>query len=351
MVGHRFAYAGFPVLFRNVCTMNTLSCMHQLQTLGDSPFGSLRNTKHLTIYHGTWPLLDCRGDWDRNALWVGCRSWANSRAAEDAFRRYTQFITQEALREFKPDAQFRKLIHSFPTLNSITISHVNRWDWKPLNNEQYNALIKKIWILPYWTSFVADAVFSLLNVLHFFPHIRRLNIFGSLSPEHYVPGVYPAVSHLQVRSLISCNALKTKTRDFLASFPNLSELSISLEPGGPLNEQKLLLDALHWPQLCYFALYNVWISENELFGFVERHGRLRHLALDRITLIQGSWESFFVRYRDLQNRPSIEAQVLFAISSPDCVVEPEPLRLFLSQKDLPWPFFDLSDGIFPFDLE
>ncbi|KAK3332651.1 hypothetical protein B0T19DRAFT_355422 [Cercophora scortea] len=357
LVCRRFACAGFPVLFRHVSVLNTTDCLKQFQTMRDSPYGSLGATKNLTIYDGTWPLVDRRSIWNRHPLLMA-RSWADPQLhpgpAQDAYRQYTQFIAQEIRRE-PPDVHLIDLLQSFPTLRSISVSHVNRWNLGPLDLAHYNNLISTIWILPYWETFIAKTVLSLLQIINSFPHIRRLDISGSLKLESVGHGVYPAIQYLEVKSLVGRKILKTKAREFLASFPNLRSLSVSLERGGPLGEQVLPLDGLQWHKLRFCSLYNLWISEDELFGFIKRHSsQLWFLTLNQITLVDGSWESFFFRYRELPDRPMIEDNgvSLSALGSPGCVLNPDSFRLFLSQKGFPWPFGDPepSDSIFHLEL-
>jgi len=152
-------------------------------------------------------------------------------SVDNAFTKYLHFIQQEQQRTFDQDTHFRQLLQALPMLKSLTLSHINKWSWKPFRSPHYNKLVRRISTLPHWESVVSQPLLSILSLLNTFPKIRRLNIYGSLSPT-LTKRRHPQILHLEVTSIVSYHKNSSNIKSFLSSFPNLRTVLISMEGGG-----------------------------------------------------------------------------------------------------------------------
>jgi len=298
-----FAMTGFPVLFQNVAILDTTEHISRfLSTLCNAPCKSLSATRHLTLQHGTWPIIWSYKTWLQHCL----RVRRGHKSDELAFSHYMQFIIQEHHRNSLGNMHLEQLLQALPRLKSITLSHVNKWSWKPFNSLHYSELISRICTLPCWENVVIQPLSGILTLLDAFPQIRQLSVHGSLTAA---PGTkqYPSILHLEVKSILGHCKNSDEIETFFSSFPNLTTVLISMETGGRLDEMTIRLNRLYWPNLHTCTLVNMLIEEDDLVSFIHRHSSLRSISLDRITLTSGSWDSFSCRYKRLRSSLYVQA--------------------------------------------
>lgn len=328
LVSRAFAYASSPALFHRIDVINTESYLNELQDFQTHPSNSAAAARHLTLYHGIWPTLNTIHAWSQSPLAIRQSSLADHRTMQ-AYSAYRQFANREALRDFDTDIlKFTKMLQLFPNLTSLTISHIHAWRFGKLKNDHYDDLSWKIRIIPFFTAHVEDVVQQLLSVLHMSPRVSQLSIQGSLDLRGVAWGtINKSILHLIVQSLVVCWPQEDGAESFLRSFPNLRELELGTE-AGRLNEQKLPLRSLSWPDLKRVTFHHLWVSEDELVDFIMRH-QLRKFVLHNVTLFTGTWESFFNRLFTLPNR---------ALQTSECIM-PTGRRLNLTEArtaNNPW---------------
>ncbi|KAH8909450.1 hypothetical protein BR93DRAFT_924433 [Coniochaeta sp. PMI_546] len=349
LVSRRCANAGFPALVRNISFLNTTQSADALQTLRQSPYASFGSTRHLNIYDGSWPLVSSLEEWANHFLGRDSRHCTQA-SIQHAYKCYQDFIQREVLRTLETDIQlFRTLLVGFPSLREVTLSHVHAWRTQRLNLVHFRNLTNNIWMLPFFESFVSEAMVRLLPAIEDYPHVKRLNVDGLLDPRDLPIASHTTIQFLCLNSILAGEGLKESITCFLGSFPELTSLTIRTSPVGPIHHQRLPLNQLQWSNLRFLAIACTWISEDELLSFIERHN-LRRLVLKQIVLTDGSWKSFFNRIRRLQLRPKIVIRGLFTATGSLLVLPySESQRLldhFLKHKDFPWPFAD-RDGDVP----
>ncbi|KAM7204413.1 hypothetical protein V8F33_001715 [Rhypophila sp. PSN 637] len=350
----RFAHAAFPILFRSVYLLNTSECIDEFELLVHSPYRSLGAIKQLTIYYGEWPDLDYQSRWRNNILWLGDRGQSQCKEEDRAFTRYKEFMKEERLRRANPEAQLLRIFKSLPSLRSITISHLNSWSWKPLGGHHLKKLKEKIWMLPRWENSITKPVLDILPIIEAYPHINHLEMNGTLTAEHRGSGKYLSVVSLKIDSLVSQYTAKEQTRELVTAFPNLRTVSLRLSqaPASGLEDQELRLKRVYWPWLNSFSVHGLWISEDDLWEFIERHDRLVYVGLLRVTLTKGSWESFFTRMRALNHGPRVGDNIELHVSgSVGCIMNADLLNHFLSRPDFPWPYLNHDRPRMMFSLE
>lgn len=295
-----FAAAAFPALFRSIQVINTMECFEKLESLAKSPNGSIGAVKHVTLYHGEWPEIPSKEQWDVHPLVIR-RNAVTS--AEDAYSNYCRFLVKEASRDVVSDCiRLREIL---PGLESLTVSHLHSWRPSPLNNAHYDHLKQRIGVVPCFES-SSGILFTVLPILAALPRLSSLNIQGNLD----VRGMRQKedcsqVKRLNVQSLLSRDGLTDNICNFLSSFPNLTHLAAGLSPGGPVWEQKLPLNMMHHSKLTKVHFSRLYVTEDELAGFVCRH-KLSELSLNLITLFSGGWESFFARIRPVNGPRALE---------------------------------------------
>lgn len=356
LVCRRFAHAGFPALVRDIAFLNMVENWDNLEALQQSRFSLFGATRHLSVYDAAWPEISSPEEWANHFLFLRSEScgasWTDTQHAYD---RYQQFIQAETSRTPEADQQlFFNLIRRFPSLKEVTISHCHAWRFHYLNNIQFRALTQKIWVLPWFESFIARCASRLLPNLQAFPRVQRLNLIGLLDPREVGPMQNTTICHLRVNSIVAGKDLESAIVTFLGSFKSLTRLSVRTSALGPVFEQQLPLSRLQWLHLEFCDLTGAWLSESDILGFIERHC-LKRLSLKNVTLVDGRWDSFFTRARELRYRPRISCGgVLAAKDSPAYYLEnPESRHLldsFLADMDMPWPFIGSSqddvEGLF-----
>lgn len=314
LVNSTFASAGFPSLIHHLGILNTYDYLQELQTLRKS-CGCFGATKHVTVYHGTWPYVLNRQRWMAHPLFLRERTKDSSDdAVETAYRNYRSFVERETSRGFESDVtEFLTLLQSFPQLQSLTLSHLQAWRWRPLQNLHYKSLKDRTWVVPFFQDAVHDLAGKILPLLNTFPRISRLNIEGGLNAQHLTTGghQYGNVTRLRVTSLTVAKSFIEQTRSFLASFPNLEDLTIQVAAGGPLSELSLPLESLEWPRLSRLELAHLLVHEDAICSFAERHRRLQRMSLKKITLTMGSWNSTLTRLRNSNSGLVVQAQEMF----------------------------------------
>jgi hypothetical protein len=352
LLGRRYADAGFPALVRELSFLNTLDTADALQTLSRSPYGSLGAARHLTIYDGAWPVAASQEEWARHVLFLSSRKRHNPIATQLAYHRYEQFLRREASRTFETDVQlFRTVLAHFPSLRELTLSHIHTWRTRYLDHRHFSNLTNRIWVIPSFESFVANALSRLLPVLGTCLRLQRLNVDGLLDTRGLEPGRYryKTIRHLCLNAVLAGEGLDDSIANFLGAFPGLTTLTIRTFPRGPINHQRLPLQQMRWSNLQFCDIIGTWVPENELFGFTEHHP-LNRLTLKQVTLTSGSWKSFFSRARELKPRPNFVCEgILPSRNSEGCLIEDfksqRLLDWFLTHTKRPWPFPDPNDDI------
>ena len=355
LLGRRYAAAGFPALVQELSFLNTLDTADALQTLSQSPYGSLGAAHHLAIYDGAWPVADSQKEWERHL--PSLSKGRDSTAAQLAYQHYAQFIRQETSRTFETDVQlFRTVLTHFPSLRELTLSHIHAWRMRYQNDAHFRNLKNRIWVTPSFESFVANAMSRLLPVLGTCPRLQRLNVDGFLDVRDLAPGQYryKTIRHLCLNAVLAGEGLEDSIANFLGTFPELITLTIRTFPRGPISHQQLPLQQMRWSDLQFCDIIGTWVPENELFGFTERHP-LKRLTLKDVRLTSGSWKSFFSRARGLKPRPDILCQGIFHSKDEqgwpmEDFKSQRLLNWFLTNAEFPWPFPELDDDIPTFSL-
>jgi hypothetical protein len=305
LVSRRWAYAGYPSLVRHLGVVNTLECMRLVQTLEIPSHGSsLGATKHLTIYHASWPYVTSQALWKIHPaipLLQDCNCDESTVIAEA----YRQFIRTECSRTYESDIlEFRLLLQSFPTLESVTLSGRTLTRSEPVQNFHNACLREKPWRIPFFNGRLEEPVFRVISLLNNFPRIRRLRIEGWLDLEDAKPQAkFLNIVDLEIRSITLTDSMRLKTHAFLTSFPNLRKLVLACNT--PVAEQSLPLKLLYWQHLVRVELSGLWVAEDTLIDFISRHQLLRVLTIKGLRLVRGSQRSFFTRLRGLPIRVTI----------------------------------------------
>lgn len=356
LLSRRYACAGFPALVRKLSFLNTLDTADALQTLSRSPYGSLGAARHLTIYEGSWPEAASQEDWAGHFLFLSSRV-RNPLATRLAYHRYEQFLRREASRTFETDVNlFHAILAYLPSLTELTLSHIHSWRARYLNHARFRNLTNSIWVIPSFESFVAKAMSRLLPVLGTCSRLQRLNVDGLLDPRDLAPGCYryKTIRHLCLNAVLAGEGFESSISSFLDAFPGLTTLTIRTFPHGPVHHQRLPLQQMRWSNLQFCDIVGAWVTEDELFGFTERHP-LERLTLKQVTLTSGSWKSFFGQARERKSRPKIVCQgILHGKDSQGWPLEDltsqRLLDWFLTDAGAPWPFSDPDDDIPMFSL-
>jgi hypothetical protein len=302
LVSKAFAYAASPALFHHVQAINTAECLEQLyksQNYNKSPASAAR---HLTLYHGTWPYLGSFNEWKTHPQALSHDDLCKQ-AEMVAFAAYRRFANQEAARVFDSDVSgLAMILEMFPSLVSLTLSHVHTWRWGKFKSAYYNELCQKTRVVPFFKARVEDLACRLLPSLLRFPQITSLNIPSTLDiqNEEWLI-VNENIVSLNVSNLVVRGYKHSEVQQFLRSFPNLQELVLCTESGGQVSGQRIALRSLKWPTLRRAHFRHLWTSENELIDFICQH-QLQQLALRNVTLFSGTWKSFFSRIARLSNQ-------------------------------------------------
>ncbi|KAB5513534.1 hypothetical protein GE09DRAFT_1162205 [Coniochaeta sp. 2T2.1] len=273
---------------------------------------------------------------------------------QHAYKCYQELTRREGCRTLETDmGLFHTVLSVFPSLQELTLEHVYAWRRQRLDFVHLHNLIQNIWMVPSFDGFINDALMRLLPALESYPRIKRLNLSGLLDPRVMPTGRYTTIQHLRLDSILAGEGLHESIIRCLESFPELTSLTISTSPRGPINLQRLPLHHLQWSSLRNFTLARTWTSEDELLSFVERH-HLQHLSIKSVLLSDGTWESFFNRIRDIRSRPTIHIRGLYTSTAvPVALPNLESQRLlchFLAHKDFQWPFTDRDGDVTVFHL-
>jgi hypothetical protein len=348
LLGRRYADAGFPALVRKLSFLNTLDTADALQTLSRSPYGSLGAARHLTIYDGAWPVAAAQEEWAGQFLFLRRGKRCSPTATQLAYHRYEQFLRQEASRTFETDVHlFRSVLAHFPSLRELTLSQIRAWRMRYLDHAHFRDLTNSIWVIPSFEIVVAKTMSRLLPVLGTCSRLERLNVDGPLDTQDLAPKQYRfnTIRHLCLKAILVGEGRENSIANFLGAFPGLTALTIKTFPRGPVSHQRLPLEQMRWSDLQYCDIIGTWVPENELFSFTKRHP-LKRLTLKEVTLTSGSWKSFFSRARKLQPRPNIVCHGILHSSDPiEDAVSQRLLDRFLTNAEIPWPFWDPDDDI------
>ncbi|KAH6646826.1 hypothetical protein BKA67DRAFT_525209 [Truncatella angustata] len=337
LVEKRCAVAAFPVLFERVQILNTSECLHQAESLLQSPYGSIGATKHLTLYQGTWPLTLSLSAWRGHSLRL--RYHDND---TQTFEQYTRFSRTELSRHFGDNsAKFCGLVGQFSQLQSLCLADVHTRAQGSARNSHYNSLKDRIQIVPSFHGNVNGILTQFSTVLNSMRHLTTLSLEGCLDTSGLdLHESFSGILSLEVIGLLTTAYLGEHISRFLASFPHLTHMRLRPALVGCPNERKLPLSNIQFSDLCHVEFHGIWTSEEELLDFVYRHG-LISLSLSEITFTQGSWESFFGHLRD--QLPGIQFRgdgILTTTHSETYQLNAfsvRLLRLFLATDTFPWP--------------
>jgi hypothetical protein len=319
---------------RELSFLNTLGTTDALQTLSQSPYGSLGAARHLTVYAGAWPVAASQEDWAGHFLFLRSRRRCSPTATQQAYHRYEQFIRQEASRTFETDVHlFRSVLAHLPSLRELTLSHIHAWRMRYLDHAHFRDLADSIWVIPSFESFVAETMSRLLPVLGTCSRLERLNVDGLLDARDLAPKQYRfnTIRHLCLDAILAGEGLENSIASFLGAFPGLTALTIKTFPRGPISHQRLPLEQMRWSGLQFCDIIGTWVPEDELFSFTKRHP-LKRLTLREVTLTSGSWKSFFSCARELQPRPNIVCHGIFRRRDE----QGWPMEDVVSQRLLDW---------------
>lgn len=357
LLSRRHAAAGFPALARELSFLNTLDTADALQTLSQSPYGSLGAARCLTVYDGAWPEAASQQEWEADFHFLSSRRKCNPIATQLAYYRYEQFLGREASRTFETDVRlFRTVLAHLPSLRELTLSHIHGWKMRYLDHAHFRDLTNSIWMIPSFESFVAKPMSRLLPVLGTCPRLQRLNVDGLLDVRDLGPERYriKTIQHLCLNAILAGEGLEDGIAKFLGAFPGLTTLTIKTFPRASIYHQRLPLQQMRWSELQFCDIIGTWVPEDDLFGFTERHP-LKRLTLKEVKLTSGSWKSFFSRARELRPRRSIVCQgILPGKNEQGWPIEDfksqRLLDWFLAHAEFPWPFSDPDDDIPAFSL-
>lgn len=342
LLERRCAAAAFPVLFEHVHILNTLECLHDTKAILKSPHGSLASTRHLTLYHGTWPSNLSLSEWRNHPL-----ALRRENSNDQAFEIYRRFNHTEASRQFDNDvAQLNGLLDHFTLLRSLRIADVHAYKQGASRNLHYNALKNRLNLLPCFQGNIHDVLAKASYKFNLMQHLTMLSVDGNVDASAIIfRESFPRILSLSITGLLVKSELGEAICRFLSSFPNIRHLSLQPTSFGRLSDRILPLPAMYLTNLCYVELYGIGTSEHELLDFVCRHS-LRSLSLTGITLTEGTWESFFTKLR--RQVPGIQFHgngMLAAVHSQTYwldVFSLRLLRLFLTAGTFPWPFATLA---------
>jgi hypothetical protein len=303
LVSKAFAYAASPVLFQRFQAINTLGCLGRLYEFQTDFPNSASTARHLTLHHGDWPQLESLNAWKTHPQALSHVD-LSKRGEMQAYTAYRRFIGHEVARSFELDVSvLTKILENFPSLASLTISHIHTWRSRKLRDNYYDRLCHVVRVIPFWKPSVEDITSRLLPILSHFPQITKLSVSGALDAERLKRLVRnQSILSLHVSNLVVRGDKHDEVRNFLQSFPNLEELILGTESGGQISEQRIALKSLQWPNLRRVHFRHLWTSEDELMDFIERHP-IQQIALRNITLFSGSWESFRRRIQAMLTRP------------------------------------------------
>lgn len=338
LVERRCAAAAFSILFEKVHVLNTIECLQKARTIVQSPHGNLASTRHLTLYHGTWPADLSPHTWRNHPLALPAGN-----GSTQAFEIYKRFSQEEASRQFDNDvALFHALLGHFPQLRSLRIADLHAQKHGPVRNFHYDVLKDRVRMIPCFQGKIHDILARASCHFHLMQHLTRLSLEGEIDSSAITfRESFPRVLSLSVAGLIVKTELSEHICRFLSAFPSLRQLSVRSASFGPPRERVLPLPAINLASLCHIELHGIGASEHDLLNFVCRHG-LQSLSFTDLTLIEGSWESFFtlLRYR----LPGIQFHgggVLAAVHTQTYWLDVFSLRLlrfFFGAPSFPWPF-------------
>lgn len=281
---------------------NGISIMNATRWLEDLEYFLTRQyvvkfTKQVTIYSGQWPL------YTRQA----------QEEVEKTFLGYSPFVKERIIKYNREVYTIRHTLLSLGQLHTIVISHANNVS----QIQKYQNLPRDIKMTFEVSDEVAPTVQSFLlaygNGQYAENNIRTLNINGRFDPGHVYLGSAPCcfrnIQKLYIESF-QVRYNEDVIKNFLQSFPDLLELSLSFQGWGDClgwgYEFPLLFKGSFWLHLQTFYITEALITEDDLFEIIERHcNTLRSVTLGNVALPIGSWQSYFTRVRGLESQTNV----------------------------------------------
>lgn len=307
LVCRRWANISFPIAAYHLATLNTSESLEEFITFLRRFPGASTFTKHLTIYHGQWPICSRPSFEVHPLLFGGKEKWVGLGSPPDtetttAYNAYNDFITKERNRSPSSDhLQLSLLLQSLPSVTALSITPIQKPAWRPKAQSRYLALVKRIWLFPMYSTYVDRSVFRVLPTLNQFPRLTRLNITGNFQPsapectmEH--------ILCLQIEALEVPQQRPESATEFLSAFKKVRNLKVAFRYSE--GETTIPLNCLHLPDLRALLAQNTSTSEDSLYQFIQRHQSAVMSFEEAVLFGSGSWEHLGERLDSLE--PPIE---------------------------------------------
>ena len=186
----------------------------------------------------------------------------------------------------------------------------------------------------------------LLPLLHYFPQIRDLTVYGTLDSfdlNNYRPFFTSHVRRLHLESLLVFHEAPSSVKRFLRSFPDLEEVTMKFASNN--EHTATLLQDIHWPRLRKLALQDTWTTADTLICLIDRHHALEEVKMRDTKLFTGAWYPVLGHARARHPFVHIECDGFLDSIDPDFSMDVAAyidqgrlLRQFLNDKNFPWPF-------------
>lgn len=276
------AVATTPIIGRHLAVLNVGRCLEEFHSCMTLNRTLARSTRHLTIYHATWPICT-RRRWEVHPLLLGGNERFGlplsyeSIAANNAFQGYRQFIFQESNRDA---SDLVKIFRVLPSLTHITIDHIRKRRRNRL--PCFDRLRRTIWLEPNIRDFIGVTV---QNTLQTISGVTVLNIKGSFTPDEAFcgrPRTRVTVDKLEICSLKVCD--NGSLRKLISGFHNLRRIALRTDRRETLPLGEITCDRLEDLELSGWC-----VAESSLVELINRHRFLSSLNIFGVTLMSGTW--------------------------------------------------------------
>jgi hypothetical protein len=276
------AVATTPIIGRHLAVLNAGCCLEEFQFCMTLNRTLAKSTRHLTIYHATWPICT-RRKWAVHPLLLGGNERFGvppsygSIAANNAFQGYRRFIFQESNRD---PSDLVEVFRVLPSLTHITIDHIRKRRRNRL--PCFDRLRRTIWLEPNIRDFIGVTV---QNTLQSISCVTVLNIKGPFTPDEAFcgrPPTHVTVDKLEVCSLKVCE--NGSLQDLILGFQNLRRISLRTDRRETLPLCEITCDRLEKLELSGWC-----VAESSLIELISRHSFLFSLDISGVTLTGGTW--------------------------------------------------------------
>lgn len=279
LISRNIAVATTPIIGSHLAVLNVGRCLEELHSCMLLNRTLAKCTRHLTIYHATWPICT-RRKWELHPLLLGGneRFGLPSKAANHAFQDYRQFISEESNRE---PTDLVKIFQMLPSLTHITIDHIRKRRRNRL--PCFDRLRRTIWLEPNIRDFIGVTV---QNTLQSISCVTVLNIKGPFTPDEAFccrPPTHVTVDKLEICSLKVCD--NGSLQNLILGFHNLRQIALRTD-----RRETLPLGEITCDQLEELELSGWCMAESSLVELIDRHRFLFSLDISGVTLTGGTWE-------------------------------------------------------------